>query len=101
MVCIKLDLLDVSFTGRIIDKDFVKDLPSNVDPCGENGEFHTFCFDGPIFKSPIQFTIGENIYREYEAPKNKEDNCFTSSQKDNMGFWFCDLLSINNNKPSY
>jgi diphthamide synthase (EF-2-diphthine--ammonia ligase) len=59
LVCINANLLDESFAGRIIDKDFIKDLPANVDACGENGEFHTFCFDGPVFKAPIQFTIGE------------------------------------------
>jgi uncharacterized protein (TIGR00290 family) len=94
LVCIKSDLLDVSFAGRIIDKDFIKDLPPNVDACGENGEFHTFCFDGPIFKKAINFTIGEKIYREYKAPENKEDKCFSPTQKNNMGFWFCDLLPV-------
>ena len=96
LICIKSDLLDASFAGRIIDKDFLNDLPDNVDPCGENGEFHTFCFDGPIFKKPIPFTIGEKVYREYKAPENKEDNCFTPSQKKEIGFWFCDLLPIEN-----
>ncbi|GAC1438146.1 MAG: diphthine--ammonia ligase [Sediminibacterium sp.] len=91
--CVKSELLDESFAGRVIDKDFLNDLPPNVDPCGENGEFHTFVFDGPIFKEPIPYYIGEKIYREYEAPKNKEDNCFTADRpsSDNMGFWFCDL----------
>ena len=49
--------------GRIIDKDFLKDLPENVDACGENGEFHTFVFDGPIFKKPVDIKIGEKIFR--------------------------------------
>ncbi len=95
-VCVKSALLDESFAGRIIDKDFLKDLPSNVDPCGENGEFHTFVFDGPIFKTPIPFNIGEKVFREYEAPKNKEDNCFSNDtpQPQNMGFWFCDLTEV-------
>jgi uncharacterized protein (TIGR00290 family) len=97
LVCTNAALLDESFAGRIIDKDFIKDLPANVDACGENGEFHTFCFDGPIFKNPIRFAIGEKIYREYKTPENKEDNCFTPTQKTNMGFWFCDLLPIDNN----
>ena len=76
VVCVKSELLGKEFTGRIIDRDFLKDLPKNVDPCGENGEFHTFVFDGPIFKTPITYTLGEKIFKEYEAPKNKEDNCF-------------------------
>jgi uncharacterized protein (TIGR00290 family) len=70
--------LDKSFAGRIIDKEFVKDLPKNVDPCGENGEFHTFVFDGPIFKKPVEFTKGEIIYKTYSHDKD-------------YGFWFCDL----------
>ena len=92
--CIKSDLLDESFAGRIIDKDFLKDLPKGIDPCGENGEFHTFVFDGPIFSKPIPITIGEKVLRQYEAPKNKEDNCFSDDRPrpTNMGFWFCDLL---------
>jgi uncharacterized protein (TIGR00290 family) len=92
VVCVKSDKLDASFAGRIIDKDFIKDLPPAVDACGENGEFHTFCFDGPIFNYPISFTIGEKIFREYIAPKNTQDNCFSSAQEKSSGFWFCDLL---------
>jgi uncharacterized protein (TIGR00290 family) len=93
VVCTKAEMLDKSFAGRVIDKDFLKDLPKNVDPCGENGEFHTFVFDGPVFKTPVAFNIGETIFREYQAPKNKEDNCFSNNQPtaQQMGFWFCDL----------
>ncbi len=88
VICIKSELLDASFVGREIDKDFINDLPENVDPCGENGEFHTFCFDGPIFSNPIKFTLGEKVYREYNL--NKEDS--NSNENTGMGFWFCDLL---------
>lgn len=95
-VCVKSELLDQSFVGRVIDKDFLKDLPSNVDPCGENGEFHTFVFDGPLFKQPIPFTLGEKVFREYQAPKDQDDNCFsgTANRPSSMGFWFCDLLPV-------
>ena len=98
VVCIKAELLDKSFAGRIIDKEFLKDLPPNVDPCGENGEFHTFVFDGPIFKNPIAFEIGEKVFREYTAPTNSTDMCFTNqpSTPTSMGFWFCDLLPAQN-----
>jgi len=95
VVCVKSELLGDEFTGRIIDKNFLKDLPKNVDPCGENGEFHTFVVDGPIFKKPIAYTLGEKIFREYEAPKNKEDNCFTSTNNEKpAGFHFCDLIPM-------
>jgi uncharacterized protein (TIGR00290 family) len=53
VVCVNEKYLDESFVGRMIDKSFIDDLPEGVDPCGENGEFHSFVFDGPIFKKPI------------------------------------------------
>lgn len=87
VVCTKAELLDESFVGRTIDHQFIKDLPSNVDVCGENGEFHTFCYDGPIFSNPVQFEIGEKTYREYKKPKKDDAHC----NDQEMGFWFCDL----------
>lgn len=69
IVCANSKYFNDHFVGTIIDKDFIDNLPKNVDPCGEHGEFHTFCFDGPIFKNPIDFTIGEKVYREYDTPK--------------------------------
>jgi len=95
VVCVKSELLSQDYVGRVIDHDFLNDLPKNVDPCGENGEFHTFVFDGPIFKNPIKFEIGEKVFREYKAPKNKEDTCFSSSvSKKPAGFHFCDLIPV-------
>ena len=88
VVCVKAELLDETFVGRAIDAEFIADLPSNVDPCGENGEFHTFCYDGPIFTNPIPFRVGEKVYKEYKAPK--QDN--NPQVKKTLGFWFCDLL---------
>lgn len=93
VACVKSEVLDESFTGRIIDQDFLRDLPENVDPCGENGEFHTFVFDGPIFKNPIDFTIGETIFKEYQAPKNVDDTCHSDEPDFKpSGFYFCDLI---------
>jgi len=51
--------LDPSFAGRIFDSAFLDDLPEGVDPCGENGEFHTFVMDGPPFREPVPVEIGE------------------------------------------
>jgi len=93
VVCVKSELLSQDFTGRIIDKDFLKDLPKNVDPCGENGEFHTFVFDGPIFNKPIQFKLGEKVYKEYESPKDNND-VFSTSSSTPAGFYFCDLIPV-------
>ncbi|NRB52565.1 MAG: adenine nucleotide alpha hydrolase [Saprospiraceae bacterium] len=86
VICLKSDLLDDSFLGREIDDSFIQDLPDGVDPCGENGEFHTFCYDGPIFANPISFTIGEKVFRAYKAPQQAD------APPSSMGFWFLDLL---------
>lgn len=85
VVCINGQALNESFVGRELDASFIADLPETVDPCGENGEFHTFCYDGPIFQNPVPFEIGEKTYREYPSPNEDEPN---------YGYWFCDLLPI-------
>lgn len=96
VVCVNERYLDKSFVGRIIDQDFINDLPENVDVCGENGEFHTFTFDGPVFSKPIQFEIGEIVYRKYEKPKAENSTntaCDTNaSDAFDFGFWYCDLI---------
>jgi len=51
-------VLGIEFLGRAIDDRFVADLPPGVDPCGENGEYHTFVFDGPGFSRPVRFAVG-------------------------------------------
>lgn len=86
VTCVNESYLDKSFAGRIIDKDFLRDLPADVDPCGENGEFHTFTFDGPIFKNPIGFEIGETVKKTYPKPKSGDDK-----DREDYIFWFCDL----------
>ena len=94
VVCTKAEVLDESFAGRVIDEDFLRDLPEGVDPCGENGEFHSFVFDGPIFREPVPFSIGEKVFREYKAPKDDKDTCFSDQPSPpSMGFWFCDLIA--------
>jgi uncharacterized protein (TIGR00290 family) len=95
VVCVNERYLDKSFVGRIIDQQFIDDLPDNVDVCGENGEFHTFSFDGPIFSKPIDFEIGEIVYRKYEKPKQDSSNtaCDTDDTTAyDFGFWYCDLV---------
>lgn len=89
VACANAELGD-DFTGRVIDKDFLKDLPPSVDPCGENGEFHTFVFDGPIFKQPIDYVLGEKICKKFPAPKNADDSCTTDNRE--SSFYYCDLL---------
>ena len=95
VVCVNEKYLDKSFVGRIIDQQFIDDLPENVDVCGENGEFHTFSFDGPIFSKPIDFEIGEIVYRKYEKPKQDSSNtaCDTNDTSAfDFGFWYCDII---------
>jgi uncharacterized protein (TIGR00290 family) len=85
--------LDDSFVGKLYDENFLNSLPKDVDPCGENGEFHTFVFDGPIFKTPINVTVGDKTYQTYTPSKN-DDDCFCDKedQQDwDKGFWFCEL----------
>ncbi|MCI5056476.1 MAG: adenine nucleotide alpha hydrolase [Flavobacteriales bacterium] len=86
IICLNAELLHESFLGRTIDKQFLKDLPSHVDPCGENGEFHTFCYDGPIFRNPVSFEIGERQLRSYKDPKVADKE---------IRFWFLDLMPGN------
>jgi uncharacterized protein (TIGR00290 family) len=62
--CVDPKVLDRSFAGRELDEQFFRDLPHNVDPCGENGEFHTFVFNGPIFRNPIPIRAGETVERD-------------------------------------
>lgn len=95
VVCIKADLLPKEFAGRIIDREFLKDLPRHIDACGENGEFHTFVFDGPIFSKPINLVKGEIIYKEYTAPKTDEPLTETPAS---FGFYFQDLIPVNDHQ---
>jgi uncharacterized protein (TIGR00290 family) len=78
-VCIDSKVLDSSFVGRELDEAFFRDLPPQADPCGENGEFHTFVFDGPIFRTPVRIRAGEIIKRD--------------------SFVFCDLLPLEEVSP--
>jgi uncharacterized protein (TIGR00290 family) len=64
VVCVDATLLDASFSGREYDESFLEDLPHGVDPCGENGEFHTFVFDGPLFRERVNFSTGETVVRD-------------------------------------
>jgi uncharacterized protein (TIGR00290 family) len=63
-VCVDSNVLDKRFVGRVIDEQFISELPSGVDPCGENGEFHSFVYDGPIFRVEIPYSTGEVVLRD-------------------------------------
>lgn len=62
--CVDSTQLSEEFCGREYNHDFLSNLPTNCDPCGENGEFHTFVYDGPIFKNKIEFDVGKTIMRD-------------------------------------
>ena len=61
ITCVDTHVLDQDFVGREYDARFLADLPPGVDPCGENGEFHSFVYDGPLFSAPVAFTRGERL----------------------------------------
>ncbi|MBD2700030.1 adenine nucleotide alpha hydrolase [Spirosoma sp. BT702] len=82
LVCVNEKHLPADFVGRELDLDLLKDLPKTVDPCGENGEYHSFVYDGPIFSSPIPFVKGEVVRKAYSSSAGQWDN----------GFWYQDLL---------
>jgi uncharacterized protein (TIGR00290 family) len=73
ITCVDSNVLGKIFVGRTFDEQFLSELPCGVDPCGENGEFHSFVYDGPIFQDSIPYTTGEVVLREKR-------------------FYFCDLV---------
>ena len=64
VTCVDPAKLDRSFAGREFDRAFLESLPSTVDPCGENGEFHTFVYDSPVFSRPIAIELGDTVERD-------------------------------------
>lgn len=77
LVCVDGSKLSNSFAGRVFNEQLLRDLPPKVDPCGENGEFHTFVFDAPYFKAPIAITKGALVAKKYAGSEHD--------------FWFLDL----------
>ncbi|MCQ9205714.1 MAG: ATP-binding protein [Omnitrophica bacterium] len=75
ITCVDSKVMDGKFAGRDFDKSFLSELPSDVDPCGENGEFHSFVYEGPIFKKKIPHRKGEIVLRDKR-------------------FYYCDLLPL-------
>jgi len=73
ITCIDSEVLDKRFAGREFDEAFLSELPSGIDPCGENGEFHSFVHDGPLFENRIRHTRGEVVLRDQR-------------------FWYLDLI---------
>jgi uncharacterized protein (TIGR00290 family) len=64
IICVDSAKLGAPFVGRVLDAEFLAELPPYVDPCGEHGEFHTFVYDGPMFREPIRCKFGQVVLRE-------------------------------------
>jgi uncharacterized protein (TIGR00290 family) len=64
ITCVDPRVLAAGFAGRDFDSQFLADLPPQIDPCGENGEFHSFVYDAPVFRHPIQVSVGEIVARD-------------------------------------
>ncbi len=75
VICVNEKYLPKEFCGRVFDEQFIKDLPEGVDACGENGEFHTFAFDGKLFKNPVPYKIDE-IYHHAPVFPSSESASF-------------------------
>ncbi|SNS71675.1 MJ0570-related uncharacterized domain-containing protein [Belliella buryatensis] len=85
MICAAdADLIAEKWVGKIFNLDFLDNLPSQVDPCGENGEFHTFCYDGPLFKKAIAVNTREVLSKSYHFTT-------TEGKEIEKKFWFADL----------
>jgi diphthamide synthase (EF-2-diphthine--ammonia ligase) len=74
LICVDPKQLSSTFIGRDFDEALLQELPADVDPCGENGEFHSFVYAGPMFNHSIPIVTGEKVERD--------------------GFWFCDVLPV-------
>ena len=75
VTCVDSEILDKTFVGRKFDKQLLSALPAGVDPCGEKGEFHSFVYNGPMFRYCIGCSIGKIVLR-------------------NKRFYFCDLMPV-------
>ena len=80
--------------GKELSSELIDTLPPDVDVCGENGEFHTFAFKGPIFKNEIHYKTGEMVFKEYKTPENTDDSCVSPDNQKRSGFWYCDLIPV-------
>jgi uncharacterized protein (TIGR00290 family) len=93
--CVNDGYLGEDAVGRDLDEEFIRSLPANVDPCGENGEFHSFAYAGPVFRKPVKFKVGEKVYRPVEVTHPTTSNSgyvCAPGPEPTRGFWFCDLL---------
>ena len=81
--CINTSILSADWLGRELDTNFIADIPTEVDLCGENGEYHTFCYAGPIFKNSIPYQTGEIVFKPLKINQVKGGS--------ETGFLFLDI----------
>ncbi len=81
IVCVNEKYLGPEFLGRKVDAGLLAELPTGVDPCGENGEYHTFVYNAPFFSTPVEIVTGEIVHRSYKAENGGWD----------PGFYFLDV----------
>jgi len=82
IICVNDQYLDKEFLGKTINRQLLNDLPANVDPCGENGEYHTLVIDAPFFKEKLQVFEGEVVYKKYPSEDGNWDS----------GFYYLDMV---------
>lgn len=92
VVCVNSSLLPQHFCGRLIDEEFVADLPPGVDVCGENGEYHSFVFDGPLFTHPVQFIKSDTLQKILPAPKDV--NATNGASQTQIPFFYTQLMLL-------
>ena len=78
------DKINKDYVGKDYNRKFLEQLSANVDPCGENGEFHSFCYDGPVFSKPLEISCKERIQQSY-------DIVLENGRKGKKHYWFVDL----------
>ncbi|MDP3468180.1 MAG: ATP-binding protein [Daejeonella sp.] len=82
--CVQSDKLGMDWIGKQLNPDFFKKLPHGIDPFGENGEFHTFCYNGPIFREPITYQTGEVVFRPLQIKQ--------TDMAEEAGFLYLDII---------
>lgn len=82
--CINTKILSADWLGRQLDANFIAELPNEVDLCGENGEYHTFCFAGPIFMNSIPYKTGERVFKPLKINSKEGES--------ESGFLFLDII---------
>lgn len=89
LCCIDAKILPKAFLGKTLNKTLGKEIAQLADPCGENGEYHTFVYNGPLFKAPLSFKKGEAVLKTYHFKKEEEGKMVEVK----AGYWFQELLS--------